>query len=354
MAGKKVRIGFCGVGNMGQMAHLKNYVVDDECEVVAIAELRKNTGAAVARRYGIPNVYVDAMDMVKNEKLDGIVASQPFSRHGVLVPRLLKAGVPVLTEKPLAASIDVGRKIVSAVKKSGTFHMLGYHKRSDPATMYAKKEIVRLVRSGEFGPMKYVRVLMPAGDWIANGFEGRIQEKDDGVPLQWDPPAKDMDEDTRNKYGAFVNYYIHQVNLLRHLLGEPYKATFADRAGVLFVGESVSGVTCTIEMSPYRTTIDWQEHALVCFDRGWIRIDLPAPLASNRPGQVEIYRDPPDRKNVAPSLTRPTLPWTGAMRQQAKNFIAAIKGRIPPMTGAEEALEDLKVAREYIRLFTGK
>ena len=353
MAKKKVKIGFCGVGNMGQMAHLKNYVVDDECEVVAIAELRKNTGAAVARRYGIPNVYVDAKDMVKKEKLDGIVASQPFSRHGILVPQLLKAGIPVLTEKPLAASIDAGNKIVRAVKKSGTFHMLGYHKRSDPATMYAKKEIDRLVKTGELGVMKYVRLLMPAGDWVANGFEGIIREKDDGVRLQFDPPAKDMDEDTRNKYGAFVNYYIHQVNLLRHLLGEPYKVTFADRAGVLFVGESVSGTTCTIEMSPFRTTIDWQEHALVCFEHGWVRIDLPAPLASNRPGQVEIYRDPAGKKG-APTSTRPTLPWVGAMRQQASNFIAAIKGRIPPMTGAEEALEDLKVAREYIRLYTGK
>jgi len=354
MARKKVKIGFCGAGNMGQMAHLKNYVVEDDCEVVAIAELRKNTGAAVARRYGIPNVYVDAMDMVKEEKLDGIVASQPFGRHGILVPALLKAGVPVLTEKPLASSVDTGKKIVRAVKRSGTFHMLGYHKRSDPATMYGKKEIDRLVKTGELGMMKYVRVLMPAGDWVANGFEGRIQEKDDPLSLAFDPPAKDMDKETYGKYTAFVNYYIHQVNLLRHLLGEPYKVTFADKAGVLFVGESISGTTCTIEMSPFRTTIDWQEHALVCFEHGWVRIDLPAPLASYRPGRVEIYRDPPGRKGTTPTSTTPTLPWIGAMRQQARNFIAAVKGKVPPLTGAEEALEDLKVAREYIRLFVGK
>ena len=354
MPKKKAKIGFCGVGCMGQMAHLKNYVVDDECEVVAIAELRKNTGAAVARRHGIPNVYIDAAEMIKKEKLDGIVASQPFNRHGVLVPQLLKAGIPVLTEKPLAASIDVGKKIVRAVKKSGTFHMLGYHKRSDPATMYAKQEIERLMKTGELGRMKYVRVLMPAGDWIANGFEGMIYEHDENVPLQCDPPAKDMDENTYNTYGAFVNYYIHQVNLIRHLLGEPYKATFADRAGVLFVGESVSGVTCTIEMSPFSTSIDWQEHALVCFERGWVRIDLPAPLASYRPGRVEIYREPTGKNNPVPTSTQPTLPFIGAMRQQAKNFIAAIRGKIPPMTGAEEALEDLKIAREYIRLYTGK
>jgi hypothetical protein len=41
------------------------------------------------------------------------------------------------------------------------------------------------------------------------------------------------------------------------------------------------------------------------------------------------------------------------MRQQASNFIAAIKGEASPPCTSEEALEDLKVAREYIRLLTG-
>ena len=36
------------------------------------------------------------------------------------------------------------------------------------------------------------------------------------------------------------------------------------------------------------------------------------------------------------------------------NFIRAIKGEIKPPCDAAEALEDLKVAREYIRLWTGK
>ena len=53
----KVRIGFVGVGAMGQMAHLRNYVDLDDCEVVAIAELRAETARLVARRYGIEKVY---------------------------------------------------------------------------------------------------------------------------------------------------------------------------------------------------------------------------------------------------------------------------------------------------------
>jgi len=35
----------------------------------------------------------------------------------------------------------------------------------------------------------------------------------------------------------------------------------------MLVGKSKSGIPCTIEMTPYQTTIDWQESALVCFEK---------------------------------------------------------------------------------------
>jgi hypothetical protein len=38
------------------------------------------------------------------------------------------------------------------------------------------------------------------------------------------------------------------------------------------------------------------------------------------------------------------------MRQQAMNFVAAIKGEREPMCLAQEALEDLRVAKQYTDL----
>src|SRR5512137_745219 len=183
MADRKVRIGFVGVGGMGQCAHLRNYVTVPECEVVAIAEVRPELGRAVAARYGIGRVYPDHAAMLAKEKLDGIVAAQPFTRHGTLVPELLASKIPVFTEKPLAGTIEMGEKVVAAAKKAGTWHMVGYHKRSDPATMYAKAEIDRLKAGGELGPLKYVRILMPAGDWVAAGYTDLIRSDEKGPDL---------------------------------------------------------------------------------------------------------------------------------------------------------------------------
>lgn len=352
MGERKVRIGFVGVGGMGQCAHLRNYVTVPDCEVVAIAEIRQDLGRRVAARYGVPRVYGDHASMLAKETLDGIVASQPFTRHGTLIPELLAAKVPVFTEKPLAGTIEMGEKVLAAAKKAGTWHMVGYHKRSDPATMHAKAEIERLTSTGELGKLTYVRILMPAGDWVAAGFTDLIRTEEKGPELAFDPPAKDMDKPTYDAYLSFVNYYIHQVNLMRHLLGEPYRVTYADPSGVLLAGVSASGVACAIEMSPYRTTIDWQESALVAFEKGFVRLELPAPLAANRPGRVTVFRDPGD--GATPQEIVPQLPWVHAMRQQAVNFVRAIRGEAKPPCDSAEALEDLKVAREYIRLWKGR
>lgn len=141
MAEKKcVRIGFVGVGGMGQCAHLRNYAVLPDCKVAAIAEVREQTAAKVAQRYGVPKVYKSHQEMLENEALDGIVASQPFTRHGILLPELIQSGKPIFIEKPLSSTLDSGEKILQCLQGSDTWVMVGYHKRSDPASMFAKAD----------------------------------------------------------------------------------------------------------------------------------------------------------------------------------------------------------------------
>ncbi|MBC7319165.1 Gfo/Idh/MocA family oxidoreductase [bacterium] len=344
----KVKLVFVGVGSMGQCAHLKNYVLVPQCEVVAIAELREKLGKEVARRYNIPKVYRDYKEMFDREEFDGIVAIQPFTRHGIIIPELLEAKVPIFIEKPLASSVEVGEKIVEATKKSGTWIMVGYHKRSDPATVYTMSKIEEFKKSMEIGRVKYIRITMPPGDWIAGGFNELIKTDEPYPSLEYDPPSRDMDEKTYKRYVDFVNYYIHQVNLLRYLLGEPYRVKYADPSGVIMAVESEGGIPGIIEMSPYRTTIDWQESVLVAFEYGYIKLSLSAPLTYNRAGRVEIFKDPGDGKT--PETIVPQLPWIHAMYNQAVNFVRAIKGEIKPPCDVEEALEDLKIAKDYIML----
>jgi predicted dehydrogenase len=344
----KVRLGFVGTGSMGQMAHLRNYVNIEECEVVALAELRQETAKLVAARYGVPRVYKTHLEMLAAENLDGVVASQPFHRHAVLLPEIYGRVKYVFTEKPLAISVEAGKTLADLARDRSTVHMVGYHKRCDPAVIHARSVVDQWKTSGEMGPLKYVRITMPSGDWIAGGFLGRLDAGDTAGDLPGEPRAADMDEPMYKQYVSFVNYYIHQVNMMRHLLGEPYKLTYAEKSGVLLAVQSASGVAGVIEMTPYRTTIDWEETLLVAFEKGYVQVRLPAPLAHNRPGSVEVFSDPGNP--VTPQRTIPSLPWVHAMRQEAITFVKVCQGQTRPPCEAAEAVEDLKIARDYIRM----
>lgn len=344
----RIRVGFVGLGSMGQCAHLANYAVLADCEVAAVAELREDLGRQVARRYGVPRVHRSHREMLASERLDALVAIQRFETHGQLLPELLEAGLPVLIEKPLARSVEVGERLLEESQRTGTPLFVGYHKRSDPAVMAAMAQREDWDSSGRMGRPRFARITMPPGEWIAGGFDPLIRTAEPYPALAADPPPSGMDEEDVKRHDAFVNYYIHQLNLLRYFLGEGYDVVHADRAGRLLVVESASGVPAVIEMAPWETSVDWQESALLAYDRGWMRVDLPPPLAVNRAGRLTVYEDPAD--GTPPREIRPTLPSVHAMRQQAIHFLAAVRGERTPLCRAEEAVEDLRTARRCLDL----
>ena len=157
------------------------------------------------------------------------------------------------------------------------------------------------------------------------------------------------DNNFNREYDTFVNYYIHQINALRFLLSEDYKITYAEKTNTLLCAQSESGIPAIIEMSPYQTTIDWQEKYLVCFEHGYVLIELPAPLAAQQAGKVTILED----CGGVPMTWSPTLPNIHAMKKQAMNFVSVCAGERGPVSNADDAVKDLQCAKEYIKLLEG-
>ena len=342
---RKIRLAFIGAGFMGQRAHLRNYAVLDDCEIVALAEARPLLAQKVARAFDIPGVYTDHMEMLSTVRPDAVVASQPFANHINLVPDVLASGAHLLTEKPLCISPENGKKLAALSHSKQLIHMVGYHKRSDPAIEHARSVIQEWKSTGSHGKMRLIRITMPPGDWIG-GNPKNIDTTEPSPTLSLEEGLPGYGKEISDAYVSFVNYYIHQINMLRHLLGEPYKVTFADKSGVLLVAESASGICGTIEMAPYGTTVDWQEQILVGFEKGYISVKLPAPLMMQQAGQVTIFSD----RHGTPTISQPILNNVSAMQNQASNFLRAVRGEIAPPCDAHEALLDLESAVAYIKL----
>ncbi|MDR0668821.1 MAG: Gfo/Idh/MocA family oxidoreductase [Treponema sp.] len=342
---EKIKIGFLGCGGMGQVAHLANYVQLDTCEVVGLCDAKKNQAKLVATRYGVPKVYDSEEELLADPAIQGVVASQAFEFYTGTIPKVLKAGKHLLTEKPLCTYPQNGAALVELAAKTGKIHMVGNQKRSDPATEYAVDQVRKWKESGEVGKFKYLRVIATPGDWVA-GASWAWQIRTDETPkdnIRETRPAGVSDEFHKVMLGI-VNGEIHQINLIHFFLGEDFKVAYADKSGVLMAGESASGVPVTLEMAPYRPNQEWHESALVCFEKGFVKLELPAPLMSQRAGKVTVYRNIEGNE----SYTVPVLPYVSALRNQAANFIKAIKGeKRAPCTSAD-ALKDLQIAWDYV------
>src|SRR6266545_3462962 len=286
----KLRIGFVGAGFMGQLAHIRSYaLLREECDLVALAEPRQRTAELVAARYGIDRVYRDHRELLESEQLDGIVAAQKFTYHAALLPELYPHVPHLFTEKPLALSAATGDRLARLASESGCVHMLGYQRRSDTAT----------------------------------------------------------DEEALWALSTGVDELVHPLNLLRHFLGERYRLVFTHVSGRLYAFESESGIPITIEVTPYRLSVGFDEELLVAFERGYVRL-CPAPsLAINRAGRLEIYRDAGG--NGMPERVAPELPWVEPQQAQAANFLRVCRGEIPPPTDAAEAAEDLHLVADIVR-----
>jgi len=340
---KKIKMGFIGVGHMGQLAHLHNYVqLSDLCEITTLCDVKINQAKALANKFNIPKATADYRELLADPEIDAVACIQYFENHVNLVPDVLRAGKHVMTEKPLCVFPENGEKLVQIAKETGKIHMVGNHKRSDPATEHAMEIINKWKQTGEKGKMTYVRLSMPPGNWRKD-CDMPFMTSEPAGPVPPEPKPEGMDEVTRNKMIWFVNYYIHQVNLMRFLLGEDYKLTYADR--YFYSAISESGVNCILEMDHFNTSVDWQEHALVCFERGWVRIDLAAPLAPIS-GTVTVYED----NGWNSTYKTPIMPNVCAMRNQARNFLLAVAGERKPPCASSEAVKDLYIAADYIRM----
>jgi predicted dehydrogenase len=346
----KLRIAFVGAGRMGQLAHIRSYaLLHDECELVALAEPRPRTAELVAARYGIQRVYRDHRELLESVQVDGIVAPQPYTHHAALLPELYPRVRHLFTEKPLALGAATGDRLARLARESGCVHMLGYHRRCDPATREAKRAVDAWKESGELGALRYLRVCYSDGDWIANAQAAYIDADEEPPPFPAEEPPVEVagDDEARWALADGTDKLVHPLNLLRHFLGERYRVDFVHASGRLLVFESDSGVPATIEVTPYRRTVGFDEEILVAFERGFVRLRLAPALALNRAGTLEIYRDPGD--GVVPESISPQLPWVDPMRAQAAEFLRVCRGETAPPTDAAEAAEDLHLVAEIVR-----
>lgn len=109
--------------------------------LLAVCDLDEGRAAGMAKSYGATHVFTDYKKMLELDALDAVSIATPDFTHTPLILDALAAGKHVLSEKPLATSIEEVEAIRKAAEASDCKVMVDFHNRVNPAIATAKDEI---------------------------------------------------------------------------------------------------------------------------------------------------------------------------------------------------------------------
>ncbi|MDE0534066.1 MAG: Gfo/Idh/MocA family oxidoreductase [Albidovulum sp.] len=188
----KVKLGIAGAGAIGKK-HASTISKSCCAELLAIAGPDPDCGA-VAAEYGVDS-FEDTGAMLSKQALDGIIVSTPTELH--LEPTLtaLDAGVAVLVEKPIAATMSDAMAICERAESTGLPVLVGHQRRFYPHVVLAR-DIVERERIGS--------LVAVCGQWNARKhreyFEPEYRQRREASPI-------------------FTNL-AHDLDTLRYICGE--------------------------------------------------------------------------------------------------------------------------------------
>ncbi len=159
-------LGFIGVGIQG-MGLLRSFKAIPGVRVVAAADAydghllraKELTDGAVETTRNYEAV-------LERKDVDAVVIATPDHWHRQMVLDALSAGKDVYIEKPLTWSIEQGREIIAAVKRTGRLLQVGSQGKTSATTAKARE----IVKSGALGKVNMVRMAnnrnSPEGAWV--------------------------------------------------------------------------------------------------------------------------------------------------------------------------------------------
>ena len=135
MQDKKVRTAVIGAGKMGAI-HAKVYAQLPQSDFIAIVDVDSGKAKTLADKYNCISSD-NCMEII--DKVDAVTISTPTVTHLKLAEIFLKNNIAVLIEKPLAANVEEGEKIVELAKETDTVVAVGHSERCNPVVQAIKR-----------------------------------------------------------------------------------------------------------------------------------------------------------------------------------------------------------------------
>ena len=130
---RTVRVGVIGVGHLGQH-HARILSGMEGAALVAVADIDADRAARVGAATGATPL-TNWRDMIGT--VDAVTIAVPTIAHADVAVECIDAGLSVLVEKPIAASLAEADRIVEAAARKGVSLGVGHSERFNPAAAAA-------------------------------------------------------------------------------------------------------------------------------------------------------------------------------------------------------------------------
>lgn len=132
-----LKMGVIGVGNMGRH-HVRILSLLKDIELIGVSDINLARGIEIASQYQT-HFYENYADLLPS--VDAVCIAVPTKLHHEVGVRCLQAGVHVLIEKPIAASISEAESLVNLAAETGCILQVGHIERFNPAFTELNKVI---------------------------------------------------------------------------------------------------------------------------------------------------------------------------------------------------------------------
>ena len=142
----------------GQIArqHLTCLKALPDVQLAAVCDLSPATAEAAAERYSVRGWFTDHRAMLEKVRPDVVHVTTPPTSHFGLAMDSFDAGAHVIVEKPATATFNELETLVRHAREAGR-HLIEDH---NYVFNHAPQEILRRIRSGQFGAVTHVEVLI--------------------------------------------------------------------------------------------------------------------------------------------------------------------------------------------------
>ena len=310
-----VKIGILGAAKVAEFALIAPVADNDGAIISAVASRSVERAKAYAQKHSIPSISDDYQAMVERDDVDLVYNALPASEHAAMTIVALRAGKPVLCEKPFAMNAIEARQMVCVAQETGLPLIEAFHYRFHPAISFVLDEL----RKGKIGTVQSIKGHLTGPIPNTDGELRHIPELGGG---------------------ALMDLGCYPVHLLRTLMGAEPAVTEAkavmSESGVdlgleghlRFPCGARGQVVCSMALDA-----KLEARLKIVGDKG--QIDFVNPLAPHLGHKITITTREEKRCKVAEHKTTYTC--------QLEHVLDVLAGVAQPLTGGGDAIANMTV-----------